>query len=265
MNHTVPYDQLSEASGVPIADEAATMMVTRYRFGAELSVGRRTLELACSSGPGLRWLSRESPLTVGGDINSKMLQRAGKHYSATMPLAQLSAMQLPFADGSFDLVLLLEASYYIPQFEVSLAEIRRVLAPGGIVYLANANPERPDFIRSPFSHHYHTADEFRTTLTAAGFAVRTWVAFPVDAPADDTAASRIKKSIIKLARQVLEGLGLIPNTLEGRAKLKRLMGQRLRQMPGEIDSSFAVAAPMLEVGSGPQQGHKVIYVTGQLP
>jgi len=236
------------------------MMATRYRTAAEFGKGRRTLELACASGPGLGLLAKDAPLTIGADINAAMLKRGQAHYCGRVPLVQMSAEALPFRDRSFDFVLMLEATYYVKDFDRALAEMDRVLAPRGRIMFVNANPERPDFIRSPFSHHYHSADEFRRALSARGYTVDVAGAFPIE---DAGHESPLKSKLVSLARRILEALHLVPNTLEGRAKLKRLLGAKLRPVPPEIGASFAERAPLVPRTGGPIRDFKVIYVRAE--
>lgn len=257
---SAPFEMLTEAAGIPIADEAASMMVTRYRTASELAGGGRTLELACGSGPGLRMLSHASRFVVGADINAPLLQQAQNHYRGTIPLVRLSAESLPFRDGSFDFVLFLEATYYVPDFQRALDEILRVLNGSGRVLFVNANPERAGFIRSPFSHHYHSASEFRELLTSRGFRVSASGAFSVD---DAVGGQPFGRSVTSLARRTLEALRLVPRTLEGRARLKRLFGHKMRQVPPEIDDTFAPRAPLTPLDNQPARGFKVIYVSAE--
>src|SRR6185503_19913365 len=137
---STPFEKVSEAAGLPISDEAASMLLTRYLTSADAARGKRTLELACASGPGLGLLSRSASFLVGADINAPLLDRAQRRYQGRVPLAQLSADALPFRNESFDLVLLLEASYYLPDFGRALAEMLRVLARDGRLLFVNANP-----------------------------------------------------------------------------------------------------------------------------
>jgi SAM-dependent methyltransferase len=54
------------------------------------------------------------------------------------PFLQSSATALPFPDDSFDVVWTVNVLEHIPQPEVALAELRRVVKPGGYVFLAAA-------------------------------------------------------------------------------------------------------------------------------
>lgn len=236
------------------------MMYTRYHAAAKLASGRRVLELGCGAGQGLGLLAAQASVAVGGDFSWPLLATASQHYQQRVPLARLSAEALPFASGSFDAVFLFEASYYIPSMQRAFDEIARVLAPGGIVMFVNANPERPDFIRSPHSVHYHTADEFRQALEALSFDVLVEGAFPVGE--DKGRRSWKTGKALSVVRQVLERLHLVPKTLRGRAMLKRLLyGRSLISVPSEIRPGFAREAEREPLPSGPANRHKVIYVT----
>jgi SAM-dependent methyltransferase len=207
-------------------------------------------------------LARSARSVVGGDIDSVLLDRARAHFATTIPLLRLSATALPLRAGSFDVVLFLEASYYVKDLERAIGEIARVLRTGGHVMFVNANPERPDFIRSPHSHHYHSADEFRRLLHDAGFDTATAAAFPLEETSSGM-AGKVVGRIMSAARTALNALGLIPTTMAGRARLKRLLLRRLRPLPAELTDDFAPIAELTPVPAGPVRTYKVIYVTGQ--
>lgn len=255
------FEDVTETTGIPVTDEGASMMYTRYAVAAELAAGRRVLELACGGGNGLGLVGSRARSLVGGDYSGPLIRNAQGHYGARVPLARLSVERLPFRGGSFDVVLFFEASYYVPGMEAAFSEVTRVLASDGTVMFVNANPERPDFIRSPLSVHYHTADEFRTALTRCGFKVCVEGAFPVPQLATG-AMPRIKGSMFGLARRVLEELHLVPTTLRGRARLKRLVFGRLRELPPELPPGYAPVEPRVPQAPGPTRGYKVLYVTG---
>src|SRR4051812_30618937 len=113
MAHT-HFADVTEATGTPLSPDGASMMVTRYVHASELARGRRVLEIACGSGPGLGMLAQTAAFVVGGDIDATLVGRAAAHYGDRVPVIRLSAMDLPFAPQTFDLVLFLEATYYVP-------------------------------------------------------------------------------------------------------------------------------------------------------
>jgi len=240
------------------------MMATRYRVAAGLAAGARVLELGCGAGQGLGLLARSARSVVGADYSHALLAAGRAHYRARMPFVRLTAEALPFRAAAFDLVLFFEASYYVPDMAAGFRELARVLAPGGTVMLVNANPERPDFIRSPHGVRYHTADEFRAALAAHGLAVTTEGAFPVEG-AERGPVGALVGRVLGLVRGVLEALGLVPRTLRGRARLKRLVYGKLREVPAELSEGFGRVHDRTVLAPGPARGHKVLYVTARKP
>lgn len=234
------------------------MMYTRYQVATDLASGKRVLEIGCGAGQGFGLLGREAKVLVGGDVSLALLRSGQRYYQGRFPFAQLSAEALPFRDAAFDLILFFEASYYVPDMQSAFGEIARVLDDGGTVLFVNANPERPDFIRSPHTVHYHTAEEFRAVLGGLGFAVTVESAFPIGPT--DRDRSLLPARIVVLVRRLLEALRLVPRTLRGRARLKRLVYGKLHELPGELPEGFAPAAPRTRVNSGPVRAFKVIYV-----
>ena len=248
------FEDLTETTGIPLSAEAAQMLYGRYRLAADLARGKRVLEIGCGAGLGFGLLGRQADLLVGGDVSPALLESGQRYYRGRFSFVQLSAEGLPFRDAAFDLVLCFEASYYVPDMSAAFAELARVLAPEGVAVFVNANPECGDFIASPHSTHYHTADEFRAALGALGVNVTVEGAFPLDARRD---------GVLSVARRVLERLGLVPRTLAGRARLKRLIYGRLTKLPPELPDGFATLAPRAAVAPGPVRDFKVIYVIGR--
>lgn len=253
------FEDLTETTGIPLSAEGASMMFTRYAYAASLAQDKAVLELGCGSGQGFGLL-REAGQILGGDASLVLLRQCQSHYRSRVPLVQLSADALPLQANSFDLVLLFEASYYVPNMARAFGEIDRVLRPGGQAVFVNANPERPDFIHSPHSVYYHTADEFRTALEHRGYQMKIEGAFPlVDANA--SAASLILGKLFTWTRRILETFRLIPKTLRGRARLKRLLSKKSVLVPSELTKDFAPPVGRTELRPGPVLGYKVIYTT----
>lgn len=255
------YEDITETTDTPITREAASMLYSRYHFAATRSEGRRVLELGCAAGQGLGLISARAASVVGGDYSAALLDKARDHYGARVPFVQLSAEALPFRTDSFDVVLFFEATYYVPDMNRAFDEIARVLGREGRVLFVNANPERPDFIRSPHSHRYHSAREFREALQARGFRVTTEAAYPV-ALVNGGLGARVIGTTLSLARRVLEGLHLVPRTLRGRARLKRLIFGPLPVVPPELPADYAEVAPRVPVTGDTVPGFKVLYVEG---
>lgn len=252
---TKGFAELTEGAGTKVTREGADMIHTRYDFGGSLAKGKRVLEIACGPGIGLGLLKECADYLVGGDLDMALLRPGHRYYGDRVPLVRFDAQKLPFRDQSFDLVLFFEASYYVRDMEKAFDGVARVLRPEGSVVFVNANPERLDFIPSPKSVHYHSADGFREALAQRGFGVTVAGAFPVD-------TGRRGAVVLQTMRRLTEKVGLIPRTLKGRALLKRLLFGRLLRVPDELDGNFGATAHLTALDRGKVRTFKVIYVTG---
>ena len=61
-----------------------------------------------------------------GDYSEKILGIARAHYGERIQFQQLDAQQVPFENGSFDVVILFEAIYYLPSAERFVAALDRL-------------------------------------------------------------------------------------------------------------------------------------------
>ena len=117
----------------PYADDLAARVATR--------APRRVLEIAAGTGVVTRHMALllpEGTSIVATDLNQAMLDQAAAVGTARpVQRRQADAMQLPFADESFDAVVCQFGVMFLPDKAKAFAEARRVLAPGGI-FLFNA-------------------------------------------------------------------------------------------------------------------------------
>ncbi len=103
-----------------------------------IAPGDRVLDVACGPGNFTRDFAAASAegLVVGIDASAPMLDVAVRDTeSANVAYLRGDACALPFRDGSFDAVCCFAALYLIEEPMRALAEIVRVLAPGGRVAL----------------------------------------------------------------------------------------------------------------------------------
>lgn len=108
--------------------------------------------------------------TVFVDLNQKaagVLAAAGG-YAGSAQLAQL-----PFGPGSFDLVAAIDIVEHVPDDTLALAEITRVLRPGGILLLAvPLHPSRWTEFDAMVGHYRrYPPDELTALLTGHGYRV----------------------------------------------------------------------------------------------
>ncbi|SER83685.1 class I SAM-dependent methyltransferase [Lentzea albida] len=147
------YDVLHRVSGLAAVHDDMVGL-------AGLRAGQRVLDVGCGTGNLLRAAGkrhRDVELT-GVDPDLKMLARAeGKLRRAGLParLDRGFAQELAFADDSFDAVFSSLMLHHLdgPSKGEMLAEVRRVLKPGGVLVLAD------------IAHHGHVTEG----IAAAGF------------------------------------------------------------------------------------------------
>jgi len=96
--------------------------------------GKTVLEVSCGHGGGASWITRTMQLAsyTGLDLNSTGIRFCQqRHRVPGLTFVHGDAQKLPFADGSLDAVINVEASHCYPDFPGFLAEVGRVLRPGG--------------------------------------------------------------------------------------------------------------------------------------
>ena len=124
--------------GLPLdeADEANRYSIQLYHQTAnqiDLS-GKKVLEISCGHGGGASYLMRTMhPASYTGlDFNSAAIDFCRKRHNLPgLDFVQGDAENLPFADGSFDSVINVEASHIYPNVQHFFSEVARVLRPGG--------------------------------------------------------------------------------------------------------------------------------------
>ena len=100
--------------------------------------GRRALDVGCGTGHHLRDLTARGFDAAGVDGSDAMLAEA-RIAAPAAALARAEVDALPFPNAGFDLALCIEVLRYLPDPEPCLAEMARVLRPGGLC-LATAAP-----------------------------------------------------------------------------------------------------------------------------
>ena len=96
--------------------------------------GKKVLEVSCGHGGGGSYVVRTlHPASYTGlDLNAEAIAFCQKrHNLPELDFVHGDAQSLPFADDSFDAVINVEASHGYPDFPGFLAEVARVLRPGG--------------------------------------------------------------------------------------------------------------------------------------
>jgi len=118
----------------------------RYLFAAPLCRGHVVLDIACGEGFGCFLLAQAAAEVVGVDIDAQTVHHAERQYaSPRLRFLVGNATAIPVPAGSVDVVTSFETIEHFQDHELFLAEVDRVLRPGGCsLYRLRTAP----FIRS---------------------------------------------------------------------------------------------------------------------
>lgn len=114
----------------------ANIFVDRMAEHIEISGVNECLEVGCGVGFTSLHLARKFGLQVTGvDIDPDQIELAKKHGASVQNLnfQVASAMELPFNEDQFDLVLCYNVLHHVADWLGALHEIKRVLNPGGFL------------------------------------------------------------------------------------------------------------------------------------
>ena len=135
--------------------------------GLDLHPGSRVLDDGAGVGGPAGWLAAERgvrPVCAEPMVGAV---RAASHLFG-LPAVVATAQQLPFGDASFDAAWCLGVLCTIPDKAAALAELRRVLAPGGRVGLLVFVAVRPLPPPLPEGNDFPSAEELTGLLDGAG-------------------------------------------------------------------------------------------------
>jgi ubiquinone/menaquinone biosynthesis C-methylase UbiE len=165
----------------------------------DLRPGERILDLGCGSGWATRLLARmvgEGPQgfgqVIGVDISDEMVRQAraaSKGFDNVMFVVG-SAAQIPWEENFFDKVLSVESFYYYPDQERALAELFRVMAPHGrlfiLINLYKDNPYSLQWVpRLKVPVHVLSAAEYVDLLKRHAFENVEYAQIPDGTPTPD--------------------------------------------------------------------------------
>ncbi len=164
-----------------VLGEALTRLVGMV--GSDTIVDGHILDIGCGCGAAAALLDAAfSPERITGiDIDIDMIEQGRslirrEAISAECVLKQGCATHIPLANESVDLVLCHQLLHHMVKQREALAELNRVLRPGGVMLLAESCRcfIESSIVRWFFRHPYeaqHTADRYIELVRAAGFEV----------------------------------------------------------------------------------------------
>lgn len=254
---TTGFVDVTEIEGQRISAEQLFRISHRYHWAARFCSGKDVLEVACGAGLGLAVLRKGAKSVTAGDISPEVLANARCTFGETIPLSVFGAEELPFADASFDAVLMFEALYYVSQPGQFFREAHRVLRRGGVLLIVSANKDLYDFSPSPFSHAYLGVNELVAELRPNGFE-------PEFAALIDTRKVGFRQRFFRPIKSIATKLGLMPRTMHGKAWLKKIFFGEMVVMPADISQcEFNYFPPNPIPADRPDLTHKVIYCSAK--
>jgi SAM-dependent methyltransferase len=172
------YDSFAEAYS---AETENSLVNAYYERPAMLALagdvaGRRILDAGCGSGPLFAALRDRGAVVTGIDASAGMLALARRRLGdeAALHLADLND-PLPFDDGAFDDVVAALVLHYLEDWGPALAELRRVLRPGGRLIASVDHPVVAYTISNPRPDYFATTSyTFDWTLNGQLVPMRFW-------------------------------------------------------------------------------------------
>lgn len=132
--HPAAYDSFAEAYATENESSLFNAWYERpeiLRLAGDVA-GARVLDAGCGSGPLAAALQGRGARVTGLDASAAMVELARRRLGADADLHVADLREpLPFDDGTFDLVVASLVLHYLEDWAGPLAQMRRVLRPGG--------------------------------------------------------------------------------------------------------------------------------------
>jgi ubiquinone/menaquinone biosynthesis C-methylase UbiE len=171
------YDRFAEAYS---AGNEVSLYNAYYERPATLALagdvaGRRILDAGCGSGPLSAALRDRGAIVTGFDKSAGMLKIARRRLGpdADLRVADL-ASPLPYPDGAFDDVIASLVLHYLEDWTAPLAELRRVLRPGGRLICSVDHPLQGHPLLRPGTDYWATYRHGYESNTPGGLTLMVW-------------------------------------------------------------------------------------------
>ena len=129
---------------------------------------RRILEIGCGNGWNMSRFAQYGRVAFGLDAVADRVALAQTHGPALLA----DGLQLPFAADSLDMIYVQHVLHHIGNVERALAEIRRCLRPGGVLFLVETVEDNPIIRWGRRLYPSWLGDEINATFTFAGLATQ---------------------------------------------------------------------------------------------
>ena len=166
---------------------------TMYALIRPVVKAKTVLELATGTGLIAKHIVNAAAHIEATDASPEMIAEAKRDtHSAKLHFSVQDMFSLPYADGSFDAVIVSNALHIVPQPEKALREIRRVLKDDGVLIAPTFTHAGNSFsgkVRAFFMklagfplHSRWTSEEYLTFLQQNGWTVRKSVVLKASFP-----------------------------------------------------------------------------------
>lgn len=166
--------------------EAGWLWTQKILEKSEITPDSRVLEIGCGNGAVTIWLAQQTGCSVTGiDLSSVRIDNAKKiaaaHSDLNVQFVCGTITDLPFEDGEFTHVWGQGVLYHIPDLDMALSEVARVLAHRGILLIDDF--VRPDIpVSEPVREHFYDRLKFEAKYTHQAYldAMKTLNLMPIE-------------------------------------------------------------------------------------
>lgn len=180
----VSLDHLQPVDEFHIRGDTATRELIRL---ADFTPDMHILDVGCGIGGSTRRLAHEAGCCVTGvDLSDEYIDTAARltqllNFEERVRFHAASALELPYADNSFDGAWSIQMNMNVEDKLGWLEEIYRVLKPGGraVLYEVCGHKNSPVYFPVPWAQDSSMSflvppDAFRQIIIAAGFTIEVW-------------------------------------------------------------------------------------------
>lgn len=142
----------------------------RYLLARSYCAGMRVLDVACGEGYGSAILAQVAQEVVGVDLDHATIEHARMSYASATNLnfAQGNALNLPFPDKYFDIIVSFETIEHLHDPVAFIREVKRLVKDDGVCFIST--PDRDVYSSSGKPHNvYHVKEmdlsEFQSLMS----------------------------------------------------------------------------------------------------
>ncbi len=235
------YDGFAEAYA---AENENSLVNAYYERPAMLALtgdvaGHHILDAGCGSGPLAAALRDRGAVVTGIDSSVEMLALARRRLGEDVALQVVDLRDpLPFGDETFDDVAASLVLHYLEDWGPTLAELRRVLKPGGRLIVSVEHPVIAYIIQEPWPNYLATNSySFHWTFDGQTVPMTFWRR-PLHAMTDAFASAGFRLSRISEPQPDPAARELFPNDFEALSTQPNVLFFVVEAVPPSLLATF---------------------------